>query len=173
MIPRALSRLDAAYPSADDRAAIEQYLATTESRRAALDEIRPLIGPVADYVVQGMQARYPQFARYRSTGFDKIHRDITMITALAGNAMFLAEDETTDDMFTVWFKTILKGAHGPPQFMRDGLGFWQDGLRTRLSPAAWGLLRPHVEHMTEVLTDLPVPARDEIGERRMAAAGRG
>lgn len=168
MISRVIYRLDNAYPSPEDRTAIEEYLATAEARRAALEEIRPLANIVPEKVVAGLRARYPQFARLRSTGFDKVQRDLGMITNMTANAMFLGEHETMDHEFTVWFQTILKGAHVSPQFMRDGMQLWQELIRSSISAGAWGLFRPHAEHVTEVLTNLPVPARDETGERKAA-----
>jgi hypothetical protein len=166
MLTTVLNRLDAAYPSAEDRSRIENYLATVDGRRAALDEIRRQAGPVADKVMAGMRSRYPQFARHRPLGFEKGHRDMVLLTYMAGNAMFLGEHETLDDMFTHWYKTIIKAAHMSPQFMQDTFQLWHEHLRGLLSPAAWNLVRPHAEHLAELLTDLPVPARDETGERR-------
>ncbi|WP_439621908.1 hypothetical protein [Gemmata sp.] len=171
MIATVLSRLDAAYPSAEDRSKIESYLATVEGRRAALDEVRHQAGPVADRVMAGIRARYPQFARYRPTGYDKGHRDMVLLSNMVGNATFLGEHESLDDMFTHWYKTILKAAHMSPQFMRDTFALWHEALKACLSPAAWGLVRPHAEHLAEILTDLPVPARDETGERRTISSG--
>lgn len=170
MISRIVFRLDSAYPSADDRAAIEEYLATADARRAALEEVRRAATVVPEKVVAGLRQRYPDFARMRSTGFDKIQRDIGMLTCMGGNAMFLGEHETLDHEFTIWFQTILKGAHVSPQMMRDGFDLWHEHLKSNLSTAAWGLLRPHVEHIADVLTDLPVPARDETGRRTELAA---
>ncbi len=166
MIMQMLRRLDNAYPTADDRAAVEGYLATVDDRRAALDEVKRVAGPVAEKVIAGMRDRYPQFARRRTNGFEKAQRDIGMLTQLAGNSMFMGEDETMDDMFTVWFQTILKGVHMSPQFMRDAFDLWLEHLRAMLPATAFSLLRPHAEHMAAVLTDLPVPARDETGARR-------
>lgn len=166
MLTTVLNRLDAAYPTAEDRSRIENYLATVEGRRAALDEIRRQAGPVADQVIAGVRTRYTQFARHRPLGFEKGHRDMVLLTYMAGNAMFLGEHETLDDMFTHWYKTILKAAHMSPQFMQDTFQLWHDSLKGQLSPAAWSLVRPHAEHLAELLSDLPVPARDETGERR-------
>lgn len=166
MLTIVLNRLDAAYPSAEDRSRIEHYLATVDGRRAALDEIRRNADPVSDKVMAGIRARYPQFARYRPTGYDKGRRDMSILTYMVGNAMFLGEDESLDDMFTHWYKTILKAAHMSPQFMRDTFQLWQEAMRSLLSPAAWSLVRPHAEHLSDLVSDLPVPARDETGERR-------
>lgn len=170
MISRIIFRLDNAYPTADDRSAIENYLATAETRRAALEEVRQAATVVPEKVVAGLRLRYPQFARLRSTGFDKVQRDMGMLTNMAGNAMFLGEHETLDHEFTIWFQTILKGAHVSPQFMRDGFQLWHENLRANMSPTAWGLLRPHAEHIAEVLSNLPIPARDETGERKATPA---
>lgn len=170
MISRIIYRLDNAYPSAEDKSAIEEYLATVDVRRAALEEIRPLATVVPEKVVAGLRARYPQFARMRTTGFDKIQRDLGMITNMTANAMLLGEHDTMDHEFTIWFQTIMKGVHVSPQFMLDGMLLWQDLIRNSISAGAWSLFRPHAEHVTEVLTSLPVPARDEIGERKAIVA---
>ena len=166
MIARLLNRLDAAYPSADDRAAVDSYLATADARRAALDEVRRAAGPVAEQIIAGMRTKYPQFARHRTNGFEKGQRDMALLTNMAGNAMFLGEDDTLDDMFTHWYKTILKGVHMSPQFLRDTFDLWLAALRGQLSAGAFALLRPHAEHLAAVLSDVPVPARDETGPRR-------
>lgn len=170
MISRVIYRLDTAYPSAEDRAAIEEYLATADARRAALDEVRQAAGPVAEKVVADIRVRYPHFGRHRSSGYDKGVRDVQLLSNMAGNAMFLGENDTLDDMFTHWYKTILKGVHMSPQFMADTFAAWQAHLKAALTPAAWGLLRPHVEHLSAALSNLPVPARDETGERKAVAA---
>jgi hypothetical protein len=163
-------RLDNAYPSAQDRADIEAYLATAKARRAALGEVRRVAQTVCEEVIAQQRVLYPQFGRHRSAGFEKGLRDMILLTQMAANAMFLGEHDSLDDQFTVWFRTILKAVHVSPQFMRDTFRFWHQSLEKHLSPEAYALLRPHAEHLSETLSDLPVPARDETGPRQMATA---
>lgn len=171
MISRIVLRLKTPYPTAKDRAEIENYLATAKARRAALDELRRATGPAIDAVITRMRGLYPQFAKFHPAGFEKGHRDLVLLTNMAGNAMFLGEHETLDDMFTVWYRTVLKGVHISPQFMKDTLSIWREELEARLSDEAYALLRPHTDHLATYLGDLPVPARDETGERVTTTKG--
>ena len=111
---------------------------------------------------------YPQFQRYHAQGFDKGVRDIELVTCMTANAMFLGEHETLDDMFTQWYWSILKALHISPQFMRDTFQQWRAALKAHLSEEAFLLMRPYAEHMSEKLSDLPVPVRDESGPREPA-----
>lgn len=167
MISRVILKQRTPYLPAKDRAEIESYLATVKARRAALDEVRKAAVPVVDRVIARMRAMYPQFAKFHQFGFEKGHRDLVLLTYMAGNAMFLGEHETLADMFTVWYKTILKSVHVNAQFMRDTMTLWLQELQSQLSDEAYALMRPHVEHLSETLSDLPVPVKDEVGERRI------
>lgn len=166
MIARLVLSYRTPYPTAQERAEIENYLATAKARRAALDEVRQALIPAIDAVIARMRVAYPQFARFHAYGYEKTHRDLGLITSMAANAMFLGEYQTLDEMFTEWFRTIVKAVHISPQCLRDVYTAWQEELKLRLSEEAWGLLRPVVEHLTDYLTQVPVPAKDEVGERR-------
>lgn len=170
MISLIVRRLDNAYPTAQDRAAIENYLATVKARRAALAEVRRVSVAVAEDTVERIKVLYPQFARYHAHGYEKGKRDMALLTNMVTNAMFLGEDETIDDMFTHWYKTIVKSVHMSRQFMQDTFRFWREALEARLSPDAFALVRPHAEHLSALVGDLPVLPHDEVGERRMATA---
>jgi Phycobilisome protein len=170
MLARIPLRYTSAYPTAAEREEIEGYLATVKARRAAHAEVRRVVQGVAEDVVDRMKQVYPQFARHRSAGFDKGKRDILLLTNMAANAMFLGDHDTLDDMFTHWYRTMIKGVHLPPQFMKDTFRFWLLSLEANLSAEAYSLLRPHAEHLADTLADVPVPARDEVGERRAVAA---
>jgi hypothetical protein len=169
MISRTVLRYQTAYPTAEERAAIENYLATAKARRAALDDLRRGTVRIIDKVIVRMRAAYPQFARFHGQGFEKGHRDLVLLTNMAGNAMFLGEHDTLDDMFTEWYRTVLKAVHISPQFMKDTFAAWLDELRAGLSDESFALLRPHAEHLAAYLSQIPVPARDETGERRLTS----
>ena len=169
MVSRTLLRMDNRYPTAKERADLQTYLATARARRSALEEVRRAAGPAVEEMMAGIRRMYPQFGQHRPHGFDKGHRDMVLLTHMAANAMFLGETDTLDDQFTHWYKTMLKGVHLTPQFLADTFGLWQDSLERKLSADTFALIRPVVEHLTAALTDLPVPAGDEVGERRPLA----
>lgn len=166
MISRIVLKLRTPYLTPEQRGEIENYLATARARRAALEEVRRVIVRVADNVIQRMRVAYPQFVKFHVQGYEKTHRDITLLTGLATNAMFLGEHDTIDEMFTEWFRTIMKAVHLSPQVLRDVYTAWQEELRALLSEDAFALLQPHTEHIASYLTNVPVPVRDETGERR-------
>jgi hypothetical protein len=166
MIANVLYRQRTPYPNAKDRSEIENYLATTKARRTSLDEVRRVTVPAIDKVIARMRAAYPQFARFHNQGFEKGHRDLVLLTNMAANAMFLGEHATLDDMFTEWYRTILKSVHVSPQFLKDTFTCWKQELEATLSDEAYALMRPHVEHLSSYLANIPVPVRDEIGERK-------
>jgi hypothetical protein len=165
MISRIVLRPTAAYLTASERSDIENYLATAKARRAAVEEIRRQVVPVIDRVIARQRGMYPQFARFHPQGFEKGHRDLVLLTNMAANAMFLGEYDTLDDMFTEWYRTVLKGTHLAPQFLRDTFTHWLEELEAQLSDETFALLRPHAEHLATYLSNVPVPARDETGER--------
>lgn len=169
MISRIVLRSKTAYPTADERAAVENYLATVKARRAALDEVRRVAVPVIDKVIVRMRAMYPQFAKFHAQGFEKGHRDLVLLTSMCANAMFMGEHDTLHDMFTEWYRTVLKAVHVSPQFLKDTFAAWLDELRAGLSDESFALMRPHAEHLSEYLSQVPVPAKDETGERRATA----
>jgi len=166
MLSRVLLRYQTPYPTASERAEIESYLATTKARRSALDEVRRTVVPIIDKVIARMRLAYPQFAKFHGQGFEKGHRDLVLLTNMAANAMFLGEHETLDDMFTEWYRIVLKAVHISPQFMKDTFTAWIEELKNSLSDEAFALMRPHAEHLSNYLTQIPVPAKDETGERR-------
>lgn len=166
MIAQMLLKPNASYLSARDRGEVENYLATVKARRAALDEVRRVASPAVDRLIARMRVAYPQFAKFHASGYEKMQRDLGMLTSMAANAMFLGEHDSLDDMFTEWFRTIMKSVHISPQILKDTYETWQDELRNALSEEAWVLMRPELEHITRFLINVPVPARDETGERK-------
>lgn len=166
MISRTLLRMDNRYPTAKERSDLQSYLATARARRSALEEVRRSAVKVTDNLMAAIRRMYPQFAKHRPQGFDKGHRDMVLLTHMTANAMFLGETDTIDDQFTHWYKTILKGVHLTPQFLTDTYAMWLDSLERNLSPDTFALIRPVAQHLAAALTDLPVPATDEVGERR-------
>lgn len=169
MLSRTLLRMDNRYPTAKERSALQAYLATARARRSALEEVRRSAVKVIDDLMAGIRRMYPQFGKVRPQGFEKGHRDLVLLTHMAANAMFLGETDTLDDMFTHWYKTMIKGVHMSPQFLTDTFVLWRESLERNLSPDTFSLMRPPVEHLTAILTDIPVPATDETGERRALA----
>ena len=166
MLTRVLSKIDGRYPTTKERAEIESYLATALARREALEEVRQRAVRVVDDVMAGIRRLYPQFSKHRPQGFDKGHRDMVQLTNMTANAMFLGETETIDDMFTHWYKSILKSVHLSPQFLDDTYRLWLQSLRTNLTPPTFALIRPFAEHMSSSLSSVPDPAIDEVGPRR-------
>ncbi|MFO0798588.1 MAG: hypothetical protein U0804_14025 [Gemmataceae bacterium] len=166
MISRTLLHMDNRYPTAKERSDLQSYLATTRARRSALEEVRRSAVRVTDDLMADIRRMYPQFGKIRPQGFDKGHRDMVMLTHMTANAMFLGETDTTDDMFTHWYKTMLRGVHLTPQFLADTFAQWLASLERNLSPDTFALMRPFAEHMAAALTDVPVPAKDEVGERK-------
>jgi hypothetical protein len=140
------------------------------ARRAALEELRRAAVPVVDRVIARMRAAYPQFAKFHPQGFEKGHRDLVLLTNMCANATFLGEHDTLDETFTEWYRTVLKSVHVSPQFMADAFAAWLEELEAALSAEAFAVTRPHAEHLAHYLTQIPVPAKDETGERRPTAA---
>lgn len=168
MIARILLRTDNRYPTARERAELSAYAATARARRAALQEVRSAAPRIVDDLISALKPMYPQFAAIRPQGFDKGHRDMVLVTHMAANAMFLGETETLDETFTVWYRSILKAVHVSPQFLVDSFALWRSALERHLSPDTYALLRPYTDHLASALADIPVPAQDETGQRRLA-----
>jgi Phycobilisome protein len=166
MISNMLYKQKSPYLTSKDRGEIENFIATTKARRSAFDEVKKATVPAIDKVISRMRAAYPQFAKYHVQGFEKGHRDMVLMTNMAANAMMLGEHATMDDQITEWYRTILKSVHVSPQFLKDTYTAWQEELGATLSGESWSLLRPMVEHLTNYLVNIPVPVRDEIGERK-------
>lgn len=165
MINRILPGIDHRYLAFRERAEIESYLLTVRQRRLALAELRGRTSVIADVVVSELKRRYPEFTRNRPQGFEKGRRDIALLTAFAGNAMFLGETESMDEQFTHWYRSILRSVHLSPGFMGDTFDAWLAGLRNELSDEAFILLMPAVKHLVGILSDLPAPVRNEDGQR--------
>jgi hypothetical protein len=158
--------MDHRYPTAKERADLTAYLATARARRSALEEVRRSAIRIVDDTLADVRRMYPQFSKIRPQGFDKGHRDMVLLTHMAANAMFLGETDTLDDMFTHWYKSILKSVHVSPQFLADSFSRWLVSLERNLSPDTFALLRPYADHLSTTLADVPMTAVDEVGERR-------
>jgi hypothetical protein len=166
MISQLIYKMKTPYLTAKERGEVENYLATVKARRSALEEVRKVATPAIEKVIGRMRMAYPQFAKYHHQGFEKGQRDLVMLTNMAANAMFLGEHDTLQDQFTEWYRTILKSVHMSPQFMKDTFTAWQEELEAAMDEESYSLLRPTVEHLSNYLANIPVPARDETGERK-------
>ena len=147
--------MDNRYPTAKERSALQAYLATARARRSALEEVRRSAVKVIDDLMAGIRRMYPQFGKVRPQGFEKGHRDLVLLTHMAANAMFLGETDTLDDMFTHWYKTIIKGVHMSPQFLTDTFVLWRESLeRTngKLASHSRELLQPYFDELSDALT---------------------
>jgi len=165
MISRTLLRMDNRYPKAKERSDLLTYVSSAGGRRIALEEVRRKTGVAIDEVMSEVRKMYPQFGQYRPRGFDKGHSDMCLLTAMTANAMFLGETDTVDDQFVYWYQSILKSVHLSPQFLADSFRLWKEALRRHLTSDSFKLMEPFVQHMIAVLSDIPDPAKDEVGER--------
>lgn len=165
MLARLVLEYQTPYPTSEERQQIENYLATVKARRTALEELRRTVTMVIDRVIQRMREAYPEFAKYHGNGFEKGHRDLVLLTNMTANAMFIGEYLTLDEMFTEWYRTILKASHLSPFFVRDTFTVWREELQAALSDESYALLRPFADHVAEYLCRIPVPPRDETGHR--------
>jgi len=168
MISSCLHKIDNRYLKAKERSDLLAYVATARARRTALEEVRKKTGAAIDSMMGEIRKLYPQFMQYRPHGFDKGHRDMVLLTSMTANAMFLGETDTIDEQFTFWYRSILKAVHLTPQFLTDTFELWAAALKRQLSLDTYEMLEPFVQHMIEKLTDIPAPAKDEVGERRLA-----
>jgi hypothetical protein len=165
MIHRLLLRIDNRFVSSKERGEIETYLGTVRERRAALDEIRERAVPLVDDLMTAIRRLYPEFSKHRPQGYDKGHRDMVLLTQIAANAMFLSDTDSYDEMFTYWYRSILKSVHVSPQFLADTFALWRECLRRHLTAETFMLLAPYANHFATVLSDVPDPSKDETGRR--------
>lgn len=165
MLRRMIAQMDERYPFAQERQELLNYLVTARRRRNAVEEIRKISGAVAEDVVKGMRKLYPDLEKYKKFAFDKIQRDVQLLTHLTAHSMFLGESETIDDQFLIWFYTLFRAAKFTPLFIADAMRVWINSLEKRLTPDAFALYRPFAEHVAEVLTHVPDPAVPMVGPR--------
>lgn len=171
MIFRTILQSRTPYLTAQERSDIDKYLADVKGRRSALEELRRNAGRIVDRSVTRIRAMYPMMGRFHNNGYEKTKRDMGLVTNLTTNAMFLGEHETLDEMFTEWFRTILKSVHLSPQLIADSYAIWIEEIRDAVSEETFALIRPHAEHVAAYLAQIPVPARDEVGERVVNTVG--
>jgi hypothetical protein len=165
MFLRLLPNLDLRYPSPQEKAELQAYVATLKRRRSALEEVRKIADTVAVEVTDEMHRRYPRVKAYHPHNIEKSKRDVGLLSNIAANCMFLGETDTYDDQFLVWYRTILKSVHLTPGFLRELFEVWEQRLAKHLTEEAWALLRPAAHHMATYLAQIPEPAVPEVGER--------
>jgi hypothetical protein len=168
MILATMTRLDSRYLNAKERTGIKAYLASMRARRTAYDEIRGATPKIVDALIVEMRKAYPQFVKIRPKGFEKGTRDMGLLTQIAANMMLFEDTEFYDHMFTEWFRTILKAVHVSPQFLLDTFKYWHQQMEKNLTPDCYSMVRPYTQHISDYLTNIPVPVKDETG-RRIAA----
>lgn len=171
MLKSMIIQMDDRYPSAQERQELLNYLSTARKRRNAVEEIRKISGSVAEDVVVGMRKLYPDLEKFKKYAFDKIQRDVQLLTHLTAHSMFLGESDTIDDQFLIWFYTIFRAAKFTPLFVEDAMRIWLSSLQKRLTPDAFALYKPFAEHVAEVLTQIPDPALPMVGARVAAVKG--
>jgi hypothetical protein len=167
-----LLKMNQRYPTASERQRINDYLSGVSARMTALEEMRVTQKSIIAEVLTEYAKLYPRFKQYHPQGWDKIHRDMEMCVAFCGNAMLLAETDSMDNAWLIWFRTIMKSVHLTPQFMSDSFRLWDEVSRKQLSPATYELMKPYMDHIAQALCDIPEPARPEVGERREPVASR-
>ncbi len=160
------------YPTKTEISQVEEYVATVPKRIAALQELKAAQDKIIQDMFAEYQKLYPKFHTFRPYAWAKAMRDVGMTMALCANAMFIGETDILDETWTIWFRSIMKSVHMTPQFLRDNYALMDKHMRRHISPEAYGLIKPYLDHIADVMCAIPEPIRPEVGERRPVGATR-
>jgi hypothetical protein len=165
MTPRLARMLTAAggrYPTPDERQALLDFAESLPRRVKAAELVEQTESAVVRGVIEEMQRRYPNFARYHEQGWDKVGRDLELVVRHDAQAVLADDPELLDEKVLVWLRTVLAALNITSGFVRDAFTLLRDGFRAALPAEAFGLLEPALTRNIEVTSDFPEPATPAV-----------
>jgi hypothetical protein len=152
---------DGRYLSPEERRQVLDYTGSLPRRLDASDAIEQKEEAVLRSVVEEMQKKYPNFAKYHDQGWARQFRDMQLVLRSVVQAMIIDDVNQLDDRILFWMRTMFAANNYTPGFVRDCF----TRLRDRLGDQAgdhFNLLKPGLDHSVEVLSNFPEPATPAV-----------
>jgi len=152
---------DGRYFSADERRQIQDYAGSLQRRFDAAEAAEQKEESVLRSVVEEMQKKYPNFAKYHDQGWARQFRDLQLVLRAVVQAMILDDVSQLDDRILFWMRTMFAANNYTPAFVRDCFTRLRDRLAEQVGDQ-FDLLKPGLDRSVEVLSDFPEPATPAV-----------
>jgi Phycobilisome protein len=153
---------DGRYFTADERRQIKDYTDYLHHRLDAADAVEQKEEAVLRSVIEEMQKKYPNFAKYHDQGWARQFRDLQLVLRCVVHAMILDDLGQLDDRILFWMRTMFAANNYTPAFVRDCFTRLRDRLAEQPGGDHFELLKPGLDRSVEVLGDFPEPATPAV-----------
>lgn len=158
LLQRLSIEADGRYYTPEERHRILSEAEALPHRLAAAENLERIEEAALRAVIEEMQGRYPNFARYHDQAWARQFRDMQLVLRAAASAMILDDPAEMDDRLLFWLRTMFAANNYTPDFVRDCFSRLRDVVRERLESASADRLTPYLDRAVRVLSDFPEPA---------------
>src|SRR5579859_4844082 len=117
------------YLTPDERDAWVAYAGSIVARFDAADAVEKAEDGVIRAVVEAVQQRYPNFAKYHDQGWARLYRDVQLVVRQDVHSMLRDDVRSLDDEMLRWLRSILASYNLTPGFCRDVFSILRDTLK--------------------------------------------
>jgi hypothetical protein len=153
---------DGRYFSADERRQIKDYTDSLQRRLDAAEAVEQKEEAALRGVIEEMQKKYPNFAKYHDQGWARQFRDMQLVLRSVVHAMIMDDIDQLDDRILFWMRTMFAANNYTPAFVRDCFTRLRDRLAEQAGRDHFDLLKPGLDRSVEVLGDFAEPATPAV-----------
>jgi phycobilisome protein len=153
---------DGRYFSGDERNLLSSIASSIPKRVGTAEAVEQKEDAVIRAVLEKMQHRYPNFAKYHDQAWARQFRDVQLVLRADAQAMVFDDVHRLDDKVLFWLRSIFAASNYTPRFVRDCFESLRDQLRSALTREDFDLLQPYLNRNVEVLSDFPEPATPAV-----------
>lgn len=149
---------DGRYFTPEERQRILSYAESLPERLTVAENLERIEEAALRSVIEEMQSRYPNFARYHDQAWARQFRDMQLVLRAAASAMVLDDPSEMDDRLLYWMRTMFAASNYTPDFVRDCFSRLRDVVRERLEASSADKMSPYLDRAIRILADFPEPA---------------
>ncbi len=143
----------------------DQFLAYADSlpRRFQTSEaVSQREEAIVSAVINEMQRRYPNFAKFHDQGWAKCYRDLQLVLRHDAQAVIIDDVQALDDRILLWLRSMLAANNLTPKFCHDAFGLLREQAQAQLPAESYELIRPYLDRNVDVLSDFAEPAAPAV-----------
>jgi hypothetical protein len=149
---------DGRYFSAEERQTFRSFADSLPQRIGAAEAVEQKEEAVIRTVLEQLQQRYPNFAKYHDQAWARQFRDVQLVLRAGVQAMVFDDVHRLDDKMLYWLRSMFAASNYSPRFVRDCFESLREQMKASLKHEDFDLLRPYLDRNIEVLGDFPEPA---------------